>query len=248
MDFDFIEDEEQRAKAVTAYKESIDTIKGGMETQIQEAISALKQKNDDIISEKRTLQEKLDGFKDLNPDEIKIAMEKAKKAEEEKMTAEERAAKKVSDLKNDHSMILEEMQSKLDSATKNEVEFKNKFEGKVIEDDLRAQAVSAGVRPEAVEDVVMQGRAVFSLGEDGSVEARGADNSLLKNNDGIIMTSKVWMDGMKKDKSYFWPGSTGADMTGRHGSTNDENVEKMAALLDKGDFAGYKALKAKLAK
>ncbi len=247
MDFSFIKDDTERAQAESEYAASIVTLKAGVDTQIAEAVTALKDKNEDIITEKRKLQEKLEGFEGLDAEAVAEAIATAKKAKEDAMTADERSAKAISDLKSDHTSILEELNIKLESAMSAQGEYKAKFEGKVINDELRAAAISAGVLPAAVEDVVMQGRSVFSLGDDHKAEARTADNALLKNDDGIIMTTKIWAEGLKKSKPYYFPTSQSAGMSGKLSTDRSETLDKMEALLAKGDMKGYKEMQAKAA-
>ena len=104
-------------------------------------------------------------------------------------------------------------------------------------------AIEAGVRPEALDDVLLQGRFEFSVADDNeTVECRDSKGNLRKNSDNIVITPKVWMDSLKARKPYLWPGSEGAGFTGKTASDSDV-VAKMQELLDKGDFAGYKKLR-----
>ena len=165
------------------------------------------------------------------------------------MTVEERAAKAISDLKNDHASILEELNHKLNDAINQSTEFKTRYDQKIVEDTLRAAAVKAGVLPAALDAVVREGSLVFKRGDNDEVEARDSENQLRKNADGIILTPKVFYDDLKKTSSFYWPASQSGNFNASKGSTdNAEMLDKIDQAIKAGDMKQAQRLRKQMRK
>ncbi len=250
--FDWIENEEDRAKAIAeadAEKAELTTsLTNAMDSKIAEAVDKLKNKNDELISEKRAVQEKLQAFEGLDAEEVQKAMDAAKKAADEALTAEERAAKAISDLRNDHSSALEELQSKLEAATGQSSEFKARYDQKIVEDTLRQAAIASGVLPEALDAVVREGSILFKRSDSDEVEARDAENQLKKNKDGIIITPKVFFEDLKSTSSFYWPTSQSGNFNAAKGADNSEILTKIDDAISSGNMARAKKLRASMKK
>lgn len=245
--FDFLEDEELRTQAQTAYDTSVAEINDSVQGKIDEAISGLKQKNEDLIGEKRAIQDKLKEFADID-DPVKAleALKLINENEEVRMIKdgkiEEVIEKRTSQLRSDQETTLTELKTQLQTALDNGDIFKSQFNSKMIEDSLRAAALKAGVRPEAVTDILLRGNAVFSLSTGGEIEARDGQGNLLKNKDKIIITPDIYVGSLKEEAPHYWPDSAGAGVIGGSLNTGDMQ-DKLAALADKGDMQGYKKLR-----
>lgn len=231
--FEFITDEELRNKAVSEY---------------EQATSGLKIKNDELLNEKKTIQERLKTFDGI--DDAAAAQEALKFVRENEQARliqegkfEELIEKRVSQVKSDAMAKIEELTTKYTTAAQEGLTYKQKFNQKMIEDDLRSAAIAAGVRPEALSDVLLRGAIEFTLSEDGkSVEARDEKGNLRKNSDGIVLIPSVWIEGLKKTAPHYWPGSESAGFTGANASPSDL-MARMQELLDKGDMVGYRRLR-----
>jgi len=231
--FDFIENEELREKAVAEFEAQT---------------TGLKTKNDELLNEKKTIQERLKAFDSI--DDPAAAMEALKFIRENEQARllqegkfEEVIEKRVSKIKSDAMTQIEDLTTRLDISSKEAVTYKTKFNSKIIEDELRNAALAAGILSEALTDVLMRGRMEFNLADDGvSIEARDAKGALRKNQDGIVLTPQVWMEGLKSSAPHFWPKSDSADFTGK-AVTTSELMQRMKELLDKGDVSGYRKLR-----
>lgn len=248
MEFEFIEDADLRAKAVEAHKASVATITEGIDAKIEEAVGALKAKNEELIGEKRTIQETLKNFDNIDPTKAREALDFLDGNEEAQMIKdgkiEDVLEKRTSALKSDHEAVVAELTSKL-TETSSEAELhKGLYQRKMIEDSLRESALRAKVRPEALTDILLRGGSVFSLADDGSVEARTADGKLTKTEDDKVLTTSLWIETLKKTSPHYWPASQGLDAHGE--STNSSDIDvAMQKAAQKGDNAEYRRLKAK---
>ncbi len=252
-DFTFIEDTDIRERVENAHKLEVDeltvNLTNSAKTQVDEAVSGLKTKNAEILGEKKTLQESLKKFDGINVDTVKTATdfyEKNKDAEFLKDgTVEELIEKKTSQLMSDHETVVTELSGKLTVAETHGTTYQTLFESKVIDDGLRAEAIKQGVRSEAVEDIILRGRGIFSLDDSKQIEARDNEGKLSVTEDKKVLNPKNWIEGLKDTSPHYWPGSEGAGAEGGLGGNDSDHTTKLAELAAKGDMKGYRVLRDK---
>ncbi len=254
MDFSFIADEEQRALAIAEYEKNKNelesTWKKQIDAKIAEATTGLKSKNDELLAEKKKMQERFKGIKD--PEEALEALRLVTENEDVRLIREGRLdeviEKRVSTLRSDYEAKVGELSSTLEQERTGRAKYEEMFKSKMIEDTLRDAALAAKIRPEALPDVVMRGMRVFSLSEDNTtVEARDSRGKLLKNADEKILTPTLWIDGLKSTAPHFWPESESARFDSGGGDLDD--LERaMNAAADRGDTKEYRRLRSKLSK
>lgn len=251
--FDFIEDTDLKEKAENAHKLAVDTLTVDLttsaKTQVDEAVKGLKAKNVEILDEKKVLQTSLKVFDGFNIDDAKIAGDfyaKNKDAEFLKDgTVDELIEKKTSQLNSDHEAAMTELNGKFDAATAHGATYQGLFESKVIDDGLKIEAIKQGMRPEALEDVVLRGRGVFSLDANKLIEARDSEGKLAVTEDKKVLTVKNWVEGLKTTSPHYWPGSEGAHATPGSGGDPSDLTLKLNALAADGKMDEYRALRDK---
>ena len=252
--FDFIEDPELKEKVENAHKLEVDeltvNLTNSAKTKVDEAVSGLKSKNQEILDEKKKLQDSLKMFEGYDPEVVKTATEFYKKNKDAEFlkdgTVDELIEKKTSQLTSDFEVQIQELNGKLSAATEHGATYQTLFESKVIDDGLRAEAIKQGVQPAAVEDVILRGRGIFSLDENKQIEARTSDGKLATTEEGSkVLTPKNWIEGLKDTSPHYWPGSTGAGAEGGLGGSDNDYTTKLAELAAKGDMKGYRALRDK---
>lgn len=253
--FDFLEDADARLKAEEAHQaalnESVQTaLKEKLDDAVNNAVSGLKKKNDELLSEKKKIAETLKNFENLDPEKAREALKFLEENENAKLLKEgkieELLAKQTTQMREDHEAKMAEMAKKLEESNNNSHLYKTKYEQKMVEDSIRSAALKAGVRPEALEDVLTRGGNVFSLGEDGSVEARDKNGKLVKTADDMVLTTENWVEGLKKTAPHYWPGSEGAGgLGGEGGGGMDDLTAAMNDAAKKGDMVKYRKLREK---
>lgn len=252
-DFTFIEDADLREKVENAHKLEVDeltvNLTNASKTAVEEAVLGLKSKNTEILGEKKTLQEELKTFEGIDPSKAKVALEFHEKNKDTEFlkdgTVEELIEKKTSQLTSDHETVVTELSTKLTEAQTHGLNYQTLFESKVIDDGLKEEAIKQGIRSEALNDVVMRGRGVFSLDESKQIEARDKDGKLAVTEDKKVLTPKNWITGLKETSPHYWPNSESAGAHGGPGSNDSDYTVKLAELAAKGDNAGYRALRDK---
>jgi len=252
-----VEDEDLRAKLDEVHEEAVkitkDDLSAEFNDRLEQEVSGLKTKNEEIIGEKKKLSKKLEAFNGVDPTKAREALELIDKNEDVKLLKEkgidELLEKKTSQIRSDHEAVVNDITTKLTEAEEKSKKFETLFNTKTVDDALREEAIKANVRPEAIPDILLRGRNIFSVGEDNSVEARDKDGKLSKTEDGKILNTKNWIEGLKEGSSHYWPDSrgAGADGSGGPGSMSDLDAAIHAAA-ESGDMEKYRKLKAKKAK
>lgn len=248
MDFDFITDEEQRAKAIELYESSIAELNDQFKLKLDEEVGGLKSKNAELLDEKKKVEQKLKEFEDFDFDAANEALEFLENNKDAQLIkdgkVEELIEKKTSALRSDHEAIVSELNSKLKEESERGNKYENLYRTKMVEDALREAAIAAKVRPEAITDVLLHGRNIFSLADDGTVEARGEDGKLLKTADDKVLTTANWIESLKKTSPHYWPGSKGAGAEGG-GDSGDDLATAIQRAADTGNHAEYRRLRKK---
>ena len=247
--FEFIEDEALREQAEGVVKAQIDEVKSGMQDQITAAVSeatkGLKENHDKLLDEKKKLQKTYEGITD--PQEALEALKLISENEEMKLLAEgkfeEVVEKRLSEKTGVFETELNALQASNQEAVQRADKFQGLYENKLVTDAIRDAAAGAKVEPHAVADALLHGQAVFTVAEDGSVEARGKDGKLSKDEDGRVLTPALWIEGRKKVSPHWWPKSEGGDLN--PGEDFESLDAQMRRAADKGDTALYRKLKAK---
>ncbi len=251
MDFSFIEDADQRAQAEKTYEAEMKAVTEDIDGKISEAVAGLKTKNDELLGEKKTIQEKLQKFADIkDPEEAIKALKFINESEEAQMIRDgkfdELLEKRTSTMRLEHENAVTELADKVAELTDGKTKYKGLYQTKIMDDALREVATKAGVRPEAVTDVLLRAKTMFSLGADGSVEARDANGKLLKNDDGNVVTPSVWMEGLKEVSPHYWPSSEGSGARGGNITGDADTTDRLAALAKSGDMKGFRELRDKM--
>lgn len=249
--FDFIEDADVREKAENAHKIEVDQLTidltNNAKTQVEEAVGGLKTKNAELLDEKKAVDNKLKLFEGYDLKVVKEATDfyaKNKDAEFLKDgTVDELIEKKTSQLTSDFETQIVELNTNLTEAKTHGQTYQGLFEGKTIDDGVRAEAIKSGMLPTAVEDAVLRGRGIFSLDASKQIEARDSEGKLAVTEDKKVLTTKNWVEGLKTTSPHYWPNSEGAGAFGGQGGPEGDYLEKLDAAAKSGDAGAYRKLR-----
>lgn len=223
----------------------------GIRTAVDREVSGLKTKNEDVLSKLTAAQAKIEAFGDLDPASVKAMMDTLNQSEEAKLIAEGKIdeviasrTEKIQSKFNDEKKTLADQLTEAQNGLSN---YKQKFERKTIDDAIRAEAIKQGVLPHAMDDVIRRAGDVFSIGEDGTLEARDASGALLKDDNLMLLNPERFVDGLKKTAQHYWPASQGSGARGSESTGDyDDNMARLNDLAKKGDMEGYRALRKKM--
>ena len=247
--FDFIENEELREQAVEFFNSKVTELKDQHKLKLDEEVNGLKSKNAEILDERKKLEKQVKKYEEYDFDKANEALEFLENNKDAQLIkdgkVDELIAKKVSQLESDHEVAMGEIKNSLTEAQKHGQLYESLYKTKMVEDSLREAAIAAKVRPEAITDILLHGRNIFSLAEDDSVEARDSEGKLRKTIDDKVLTPSNWIEGLKKTSPHYWPDSVGAGARG--GGSGDEG-DLTAALnraASSGNMAEYRRLRRK---
>lgn len=258
MDFSFIEDDEQRAKAEEAYKESV-------QKAVDTEVAGLKNKNAELIEEKRKASETLEEYKarteGLDLEKAKEAMELLEKTKRKDLLEDGKLDEyiqaevqtKQREIEAQFSSQLDVTQQELAATVETATRYEALYKNKIMEDNLREVALKSGCTPDAevIRDIVGRGKQVFSLNADETgIEAKNADGSFKKTLDGDkILTPEAWVDDLKKTCPYYFPASHGTGASGggagKGGGGGADLKDRIQAALDAKDMNLFRELRKK---
>ena len=240
MDFSFIEDENLRAKAIEDYNNSV-------QEKVQMEVDGLKRKNEELLNEKKTVQQKMEEFtkqyEGIDADKAKEALKLLSSAEKKDLLEQGKMDEYIkTEIQNKTAEIESKYQTKLEEEIAYKKQFlekadryENLYKTKLTEDQLREVAIKAGIKSDiasVMDDFVMRGKEVFSLSPEGKIEARDSDGRAIRMENDMILTPIEWANLQKKQRPYWFPESMD---TGSKGSSYSANAK--ADLLDRMDAA-----------
>lgn len=249
MPFSFIKDEALRTQVESAHNNIVTDLKDKHTAALDEQVQGLKSKNTELLDEKKQIQAKLKTFEDFDMDAAKEAMDFLQNNKDAQLIkdgkVDELIQKKTSQMRSDHEAILGELNGELSALKQRGDLYEGLYKTTMIDDGLRKAATEAKVRPEAVPDILLHGRTIFKLADDGSLEARDAEGKLRKTNDDKVLTPVNWIDGLKRTSPHYWPNSEGAGARG--GAVGDEGdiTAALARAASSGNMAEYRRLRKK---
>jgi len=93
--------------------------------------------------------------------------------------------------------------------------------------------------PEAIKDAVRSSGGIFTLGDDGAVQASKADE--------FINSPERFIKSLKESNPYYWPSNADFRMSGSGGVDSKDLNTRIEAAAAAGDFDTYKELRSKQA-
>ncbi|GAA5560694.1 hypothetical protein Asch02_02205 [Acinetobacter schindleri] len=194
-------------------------IKAAIQAAVDEAVKGLKDKNAELIKDKKELKDELGSLKSkvdgLDLDTIKVLLDKSNQDEESKLIAEgkieEVIQKRTEKMREEHEKLLKAEKERADKAET----YANKFRQSVIQGQIVQAAVEMGALSEATADIAFLAQSQFSLDENGKAVAIDANGEVVIGKDGSNpVTPKEWVEGLRENKPYFWPKANGSGSPG----------------------------------
>lgn len=215
-----------------------------IQAQIDAAVAGLKAKNSEVIGENKKLKEQLAQFEGIDPTAVRNILKRFADDEEAKLIADGKIDdvlnKRTERMKADFDKKLSEALSKAEQAEKRA----QAFQGRVLDDAIRAAAAKAGIHQHAIDDALLRGRAMFTLDEDGQAVQLGEDGRPVLGKDGKSpFTPAEWLEGMKEKAPHWFPAtaSGGGASNGGGGGGISKKAKDMTPQ-EKAEFIGKNGL------
>jgi|JI8StandDraft_1071087.scaffolds.fasta_scaffold156338_1 hypothetical protein len=187
---------------------------------VEAATTGLKAKNSELLGSLRTTKDALQKFDGIDPDAVRNILKRFTDDDEAKLIAngkiDEVLTKRTERMKADYDKQLAAAQGAAEAASKRA----QAFQGRVLDDSIRAAAAKAGIHQHAIDDALFRGRAMFSLDEQGAAVAMGDDGRPVLGKDGKSPFSPLeWLEGMKEKAPHWFPATaSGSGASGSGGA------------------------------
>lgn len=195
-------------------------------------VAGLKAKNDELLGKLKSTNEQLKSFDGIDPVKTREMLTRFENDAEAKLIAEGKMSevieKRTERLRADYEKKLSEAQA----AAQTEAERAKAYQGRVLDDALRAAAAKAGLHQYAIDDALLRGRSMFSLDANGQAVQLGPDGQPVLGKDGkSFFSPSEWLDGMKETAPHWFPATaSGGGAQGSRGAGNGGKSINRAAF------------------
>ena len=213
--------QDDKAKELDTTSEAFTT---AVASAVAEATGGLKQNRDDVLTEKRELNEKykvletqLAELGDL--DTVKAMVSRFQNDEEAKLIADG----KIDEVLNKRTESLrKDAETRVTSATTRVTELETELGGAkstiaalVIDSNIDQAAAKLDCTPTALNDIRRAAREVFAINGENKVEARDSAGVLLMGKDGkTALTPGTWLEQSKATNPHWWGAAAGGGAGG----------------------------------
>jgi hypothetical protein len=185
---------------------------------VEAEVNGLKSKNTELIGEQKKLKDALGKFDGIDPDAVRAILARFANDEEAGLIKagkiDEVLDKRTAKMRADFEKKLEDATKGTEAATKRA----QAFQGRVLDDSVRAAAVKAGLHPHAIDDALFRARSMFSIDENGQAVQVGEDGKPVLGKDGKNpFTPMEWLEGMKEKAPHWYPASASGGGAGGGG-------------------------------
>ncbi len=199
-----------------------------------EDVTGLKNTLDRQKDELKEFKGLVSKYKELgDPEIIKTIMARMENDEDTRLIAEGKVDQVIEKRTAKQREALERKVKEAEDKAKAESDRATKYEQRVLDDQLRAAAMNAGLHPSAVEDVLFRGRAIFKLSEEGEAFQPGDDGKPILGKDGKTNFNPTeWLGGMKEKAPHWFPANgTGGGAGGSgNAATRGRDLSKLSPV------------------
>ena len=169
----------------------------------------------------KELQKVQDTLSNVDLDEYKtLKTERQQIADQELISAgklDELLAQRTERLRTDYESRFEKMQADSQADKTKAQEYETQFNTMIVENQLKDAALKAGVRPEAIEDVLYRGKRVWRRTDSNGIEAYEGETPAY-GKQGQPLTKDEWFEGLADQAPHLFKSSHGSGAAGGAGS------------------------------
>lgn len=215
---------------------------------INKEVSGLKNKNDELLGGQKTLKEKLAAYDGIDPEKTRKILADIEKDKDLQMLKDgkldELVEKRANDYKVKYDDKLKGVQTDLEKITGERDTYKSKFEQHLVGQSVGKVALDAKALPTALDDITRRAMDVFQVTENGELEARNADGTLMKTEEGDLLTPARFIEKLKSEAPHYWPPSQSGGLGGDGDDSGSDLDKRMEKAANEGDMETYEKLRA----
>ena len=187
---------------------------------------APREKLDEFRNTNIDLMKKLDSYKDFDVAKYTTLLDLEKRVSAKDLIdagkVDEVVQTRIQSMRVEHEQTVEQLNKQLNKSNK-------QLESLLIDSAVRVQAMSQGVIPTAIDDVMLRARTQFKIVEGRAVPH--VDDKPVYGKDGVNpMSVEEWISGLAKNAPHLFEASQGSGAQGsRNGSGGRQDRSKLSA-------------------
>lgn len=190
----------------------------------------LRTHSDKLLDEKKKLQAQYKSYEGLSelgdPEYIQNVLKQFQNDEDAKLFAEGKGPdvlkKHTERLTLDFKSQIDDLNKSVESLTSEKTKYEKLYHESEAGHAISAAAIKAGIRDTALDDALMRARGVFTVGDDGQLEARDADGNLITVNNKPL-TPETFVLQLREKYPHYWPDSKSGGANGGAGGDSKPN-------------------------
>lgn len=227
-------------------------VKALIDKAVKEATSGLASNRDEILGEKKSLQEKLSEmsktWEGLDPQAVRQIMSRLENDEEAKLLAEGKTdaviERRTERLKADHAKQIAALEKALADRDEKLGGASSKVKRLMVEGNLRQAAVELGLVPSAIEDALSRAMNVFKVDDQDRLIAEENGSTAYGKDGRTPLTPSEWLESMKEKAPHWFPAPVGGGAGGGNGRGGSHTISR----ADARDVQKYRVAKEAAAK
>lgn len=184
-----------------------------------------KEKLDEFRTNNIALQQQIDKYKDVDPVKYRELMTIQQKITEKELLDKGEVEKlvelRVTTMRDDLTGQLNMSNAALQKA-------QAQLGVLLIDNVIKSAAIKQGVIPEAVDDVVLRAKGVYSIDEKGVPIPKGSDGKVVYGKDGTApMAVEEWLGSLKTSAKHLFQGARGSGAGGGDNGAGRGDMSKL---------------------
>lgn len=184
-----------------------------------------KDKLEEFRTNNIALQQQIDKFKNIDPAKHQELLELQRRLQEDELI-EKGEVEKLVGLRV--GVMKAELEGQINEATTKLTAANQQLGVLLVDNVVKDAAIQNGVHPQAVDDVLLRARGVYSV-LDGKPIAKDAEGKTVYGADGTTpMSPAEWVGGLKKSAPHLFQGFTGGGAGGGNGLPGTKDISQMS--------------------
>lgn len=204
----------------------------------KEKFNEFKNNNRKLFKEKEKLENQLEAFKDIDPEEYAKMKKLLENIDESKLLDEGKIEDVVNSrterMRNDFMNQIEALSNKIKKATEAETKLKTDLGEAKINNSIQTEvAKTFKIKANALKLIIQEGKQIFSLDEDNQPVARDKDGGKMVGKDGITpLTIKEWVENLPKDFPFLFEEGEGMGSKPGGGKGGKTELQRIKQIKD----------------
>lgn len=196
-------------------------------TSLKNALQAERKQRAEAEKRRKEIEVRFDG---IDPDVHRQLQDDVQKTEDAKLSDAERLAKQTEQMQHSWQKKLDQMQLESKAAIDQAQKQAKAYQGKVLENSIRAACTQAGLHPSAHDDALARARGLFTLSEDGEPVILEDGFPKIGPDGKKPFSHTDWLESIRSSTGHWYPlGASGGGSTQtQSGGASVKNMTRQA--------------------